>query len=220
MRVEGWGCTTSARASSEESAAGSDSAAMTPSGSCVRVGGKACLLIRKHDHFTPTRGIKRYVRAPARNHPEGWKLQGHILGFEGSGCWCLDCIFGGRLCLEAGERENRQPEHAFWNTYRKSLSGEAGANLEGGGGAGEDDVDAAGERAELGWDRVPCLAPHHHRVLPAWGVGVRGFRCRVWVGSGALPAPLAIELQLRCKAEEKEGFTGGSRRRGRRRCRG
>ena len=38
--------------------------------------GKACLLIRKHDHFTPTRTIKRHVRALARNHPEGWTLQG------------------------------------------------------------------------------------------------------------------------------------------------
>jgi len=41
-------------------------------------GGEACLLIRKHDHFTPTREIKRHVRAIARNHPEGWKLQGHV----------------------------------------------------------------------------------------------------------------------------------------------
>jgi len=31
----------------------------------------------EHDHFTPTREIKRHVRALARNHPEGWKLQGH-----------------------------------------------------------------------------------------------------------------------------------------------
>ena len=42
-----------------------------------RQGGKACSLIRKHDHFTPTREIKRHVRALARNHPEGWKLQEH-----------------------------------------------------------------------------------------------------------------------------------------------
>ena len=28
-------------------------------------GGEACLLIRKHDHFTPTREIKRHVRALA-----------------------------------------------------------------------------------------------------------------------------------------------------------
>ena len=38
--------------------------------------GKACLLIHKHDHFTPTREIKRHVRALARHHSEGWKLQG------------------------------------------------------------------------------------------------------------------------------------------------
>ena len=38
----------------------------------------ACLLIRKHDHFTPTREIKRHVRALARNHPEGWNLQRHV----------------------------------------------------------------------------------------------------------------------------------------------
>ena len=41
-------------------------------------GGKARVLIRKHDHFTPTMEIKRHVRALARNHPEGWKLQGHV----------------------------------------------------------------------------------------------------------------------------------------------
>ena len=41
-------------------------------------GGGACLLIRKHDHFTPTREIKRHVRALARNRPEGWELQGHV----------------------------------------------------------------------------------------------------------------------------------------------
>jgi len=41
-------------------------------------GGGSCLSIRKHDHFTPTREIKRHVRALARNHPEGWKLQGHV----------------------------------------------------------------------------------------------------------------------------------------------
>ena len=35
-------------------------------------GGIACLSIRKHDHFTPTREMRRYVRAlTARNHPEG-----------------------------------------------------------------------------------------------------------------------------------------------------
>ena len=32
------------------------------------------LLIRKHDQFMPTRQIKRHVRAPANNHPGGWKL--------------------------------------------------------------------------------------------------------------------------------------------------
>ena len=41
-------------------------------------GGKAGLLIRKHDHYTPTRGIERHVRAITHNHPEGWKLQGHV----------------------------------------------------------------------------------------------------------------------------------------------
>jgi len=34
-------------------------------------GGKACLLIRKHDHYTPARKMKRDVRAlTARNNPE------------------------------------------------------------------------------------------------------------------------------------------------------
>ena len=42
------------------------------------MGGKACLLIRKHDHFTPTREIERHVRALARNNPEGWKLKRHV----------------------------------------------------------------------------------------------------------------------------------------------
>ena len=37
-------------------------------------GRKAYLSIRKHDHFTPTREIRRHVRALARNHPEGWKM--------------------------------------------------------------------------------------------------------------------------------------------------
>ena len=41
-------------------------------------GGKACLLICKHDPFTPTREIKRHVKALARNHPEGWKVQGYV----------------------------------------------------------------------------------------------------------------------------------------------
>ena len=57
---------------------------------------RACLSIRKHNHSTPTRDIKRHVRALARNHPLGplgfdppniaqrhalperWKLQGHV----------------------------------------------------------------------------------------------------------------------------------------------
>ena len=37
-----------------------------------------CTSIRKHDHFTPTRGIRRHVRALARSHLEGLKLQGHV----------------------------------------------------------------------------------------------------------------------------------------------
>ena len=41
----------------------------------TKTGGKACLLIRKHDHFTPMKEIKRHVSALARNHPEGWNLQ-------------------------------------------------------------------------------------------------------------------------------------------------
>ena len=40
-------------------------------------GEKTCLFIRKHDHFSPTRDIRRHVRALARN-PEGRKLQGHV----------------------------------------------------------------------------------------------------------------------------------------------
>jgi hypothetical protein len=38
--------------------------------SCQVAWGKACLLIRKHDHFTPTREIRRHVRALACNHPK------------------------------------------------------------------------------------------------------------------------------------------------------
>ena len=41
-------------------------------------GGKACLLIRKNDHFTPTREIRQRVRALARHHPNGWKFQRHV----------------------------------------------------------------------------------------------------------------------------------------------
>ena len=48
--------------------------------------GKACLLVRKRDHFTQTREIKRHVRALACNHPEGWKLQGNEgVGFGSQG---------------------------------------------------------------------------------------------------------------------------------------
>ena len=32
----------------------------------------------KGGHFTPTREIKRHVRALALDHPEGWKLQGRV----------------------------------------------------------------------------------------------------------------------------------------------
>ena len=49
----------------------SDQALITGKGAAV------CSLIRKHDHFTPTREIRQHVRALARNHPAGWKLQGH-----------------------------------------------------------------------------------------------------------------------------------------------
>ena len=36
-------------------------------------GGGACLLIGKHYHFTPARGVRRDIKAlTARNHPEGW----------------------------------------------------------------------------------------------------------------------------------------------------
>ena len=41
-------------------------------------GGKAGFIIRKHYYFTPTREIRPHVRALARNHPEGWKLQRHV----------------------------------------------------------------------------------------------------------------------------------------------
>ena len=50
----------------------SDQALITGKGAAV------CSLIRKHDHFTPTREIRQHVRALARNHPAGWKLQGHV----------------------------------------------------------------------------------------------------------------------------------------------
>ena len=38
----------------------------------TNLGEKAGLSIRKHDHFTLTREIKRHVRALASNHPEGF----------------------------------------------------------------------------------------------------------------------------------------------------
>ena len=41
-------------------------------------GGKACQSSCKHDHFTSMREIGQHVRALARNHQEGWKLQGHV----------------------------------------------------------------------------------------------------------------------------------------------
>ena len=40
-------------------------------------GGKASLLIRKHDRFTPTGEIRRHVTALACDHAEDWKLQEH-----------------------------------------------------------------------------------------------------------------------------------------------
>jgi len=46
------------------------------------LGGKARLLIRKYDHFTPAREMRRDVRAlTARNHPEGryYPMQRHAL---------------------------------------------------------------------------------------------------------------------------------------------
>ena len=39
-------------------------------------GRKACFLISKDDHFTPTRETKRHVKERAHNHSEGWKLGG------------------------------------------------------------------------------------------------------------------------------------------------
>jgi len=90
-----------------------------------RLGGKACLLIRKHDHFTPTREIKRHVRALARNHPEGWKLQRHIsltttnyltyrieTGF-GRGALCF-VLHTHRLSLLPRHRRNRRHMVRFW----------------------------------------------------------------------------------------------------------
>ena len=63
-------------------------------------GGKACLLIRKHGHFTPTREIRRHVRALARNHPEGWKLQGHSRKLAGERQWFRGgLVFGSCLRL-------------------------------------------------------------------------------------------------------------------------
>ena len=42
-------------------------------------GEKACLLIRKQDHFTPTREIRRHEKALALYHPGGRNLQRHQL---------------------------------------------------------------------------------------------------------------------------------------------
>ena len=55
---------------------------MCPPSPCTWNGGKACLLLRQHDHFTPTREITRHLRALARNHPEGWKLQGRLALYD------------------------------------------------------------------------------------------------------------------------------------------
>jgi len=44
-------------------------------------GGKAGLLIRKHDHFTPARKMRQDVRAlTAHNHPEGryYPMKRHV----------------------------------------------------------------------------------------------------------------------------------------------
>ena len=38
-------------------------------------GGKACLLIRKNDHLTPTREIRQRVRALARHHPNTTQVE-------------------------------------------------------------------------------------------------------------------------------------------------
>jgi len=48
----------------------------------IRKGGKAGLVIRKHDHFTPARKMRRDVRAlTARNHSEGrvYPMERHAL---------------------------------------------------------------------------------------------------------------------------------------------
>ena len=38
----------------------------------LKEGGEACLLIRKHDHYTPARKTRRDVRAlTSRNRPKG-----------------------------------------------------------------------------------------------------------------------------------------------------
>ena len=73
-------------------------------------GGKACLLLCKYDHFSPTREIRRHVRALARNYPEGWNLQRHVspaapnsltsrIGLEGLGfrVWGEGVVGEGRL---------------------------------------------------------------------------------------------------------------------------
>jgi len=54
-------------------------------GGSASCGGKAGSLIRKHDHFTPTREIRRHVRALARNHPGGCAVSRWGLSLQGSG---------------------------------------------------------------------------------------------------------------------------------------
>ena len=66
-------------------------------------GGGACLLIRKHDHFTPTREIRRHVRALARDHPKGWKLQESALSVPRTLC----CP---RRVLECNLQQNENSE--------------------------------------------------------------------------------------------------------------
>jgi len=56
----------------------------------IRTGGESSLLIRKHDHYTLARKMRRDVRATARNHPEGRLYHMELL----SGCLyiCHTCI--------------------------------------------------------------------------------------------------------------------------------
>jgi len=60
-------------------------------------GGKACLSIGEHNHFTPTRGIKRHVRALARNHPKA--RRGVRVTVEVSRSLCLSLSLYIYLCL-------------------------------------------------------------------------------------------------------------------------